>query len=137
MEKFDFTKLDNKAKSKMLIDTYKKYFGNITKLADELGIVRETFYNWKRKKSFRKKLEKARLLLVEELEDVAISRSFEGSDTMLKFLLTKLCPEKYGDKLELEAKGNSFEQFVLRIHAERQQRLSEEDGENPSPSTLH
>ncbi len=133
-DKFNPTESDIKDKQAAALISYRDNYANISKICKDVSIARSTWYEWKRKKSFRNKIEKIRLLLVAELEDQAISRSFEGSDTMLKFLLTKLCPDKYGDKLTLESEG-TFEKLVMEIYAET--RDQEPATEPVAPKTVH
>ena len=127
------TKTDNKAMQAAFLLAYKENYGNVSKACKQVRMCRDSYYDWKKKKSFRKKLDKTNAILVQELESLAVSRSFEGSDTMLKFLLTKLCPEKYGDKLILEGEG-TFEKLVMEIYAERK---NQETEEVVSPKTIH
>lgn len=127
------TKTDMKAKQNAVLIAYRENYASVTKACEAAGICRESFYSWKKRKGFRNRLKKIDAILIDELESLAISRSFEGSDTMLKFLLTKLCPEKYGDKLTLESEG-TFEKLVMEIHAERN---SQESEESVSSKTVH
>lgn len=96
------TQSDTKARQRAVLIAYMENYANVKKACEEVGISRETFYKWKKRKWFGDKLKKIDELLVGELESLAISRSFEGSDTMLKFLLTKLRSGTYGNKIDIK-----------------------------------
>jgi len=69
------------------------------------GVSRAAYYKWREDKEFQAKCADAVAEAVEELEGVAMERARRGCKDMLKFLLSRLNRQKYGDKLELGSDG--------------------------------
>lgn len=70
--------------------------GVVTKAAQQAGVSRWTVYNERTTDpAFAEEWEAALALGVDALEDAAKMRAFEGSDTLLIFLLKSHRPERY------------------------------------------
>jgi hypothetical protein len=123
------TRNDTKRKQKNVLAAYKDHYANVKEACEAAGVSRNAFYEWKKKnKEFKGKLEKINELLIGELESLAISRSFEGSDTLLKFLLTKLRPGKYGDKIDVKLNEETLHAFFRGLPKEFREAVREELG---------
>ena len=62
------------------------------------------------------------------LEDEAVRRAKNGSDTLLIFMLKARRPEKFKERYSSEQKitsDNSFEAWLDRIHADDKRRMEE------------
>jgi transposase-like protein len=115
-----------KEEKKLVLEAYRKHNANIAKACEEVGISREIFYQWSKQKSFSEKLQKIKDSLLQELESLAFSRSFEGSDTLLKFLLAKLHPDKYGDKLEVKYNKETLDAMLKCLPNDSRERVCAE-----------
>lgn len=109
-----------------VLSAYRKHNANISEACEEVGVSRETFYQWSKQKEFAKKLQKIKDALLEELESLALSRSFEGSDTLLKFLLVKLRSEKYGDKVEIKYNKETLDAMLKCLPNDSRERVCAE-----------
>lgn len=71
--------------------------------AQELGVSRETLYNWRKNDAtFARNWDASYGLRVDHLEDHAFQRATEGSDQLLMFLLRGGRAERYADKRSLD-----------------------------------
>lgn len=70
------------------------------------GVARRTAYDWREADpEFRKAWDDAVETGTDELEDVAIARAKDSSDTLLIFLLKARRPDKYKDRVAKELSG--------------------------------
>ena len=82
-------------------------WGSIHKAAELSGLSRRTVYEWRADDAeFAAKLETARALGIEHLEDIARRRAMENSDTLLMFMLRSLKPDVYCDKSRVDHTGS-------------------------------
>lgn len=79
--------------------------GNITAACEAAGVSRQAAYNSRKYDEFKDRWDDALSHAISTLELEARDRALNGSDTMLIFLLKKLNPEVYGDKLDIEHSG--------------------------------
>ncbi len=88
--------------------------------AEELGITRESLYDWRTKdrdfaKSWDDAYNAAYTRRIDHLEDIAFQRAAAGSDQLLMFLLKGGRAERYGDKRQIELNQHtSVDVRVLR-----------------------
>lgn len=85
----ELDKLDNIKKNKF-IDVYSRdeVRGNISMSCDAVGIVRQTYYNWiDNDENFRKAIYDAKMKMCDDMEQIAVSRAVDKSDTLLIFWL--------------------------------------------------
>lgn len=78
------------AKKKSFLKAFKKSYGNIAKSCKAVSIVRQTYYNWlKSDKDFKDAVEgfEPEEDFLDFLEDKAVQRINEGSDSVLIFAL--------------------------------------------------
>lgn len=81
--------------------------GSVTKAAATIHINRMTAYRWReRDKGFAKDWDDAIERGTDLLEDVAIERAMDKSDTMLIFMLKARRPEKFKERYEAAFTGN-------------------------------
>ncbi len=74
--------------------------------ADAAGIARQTVYRWRQEdEDFARAWDDAVEDGTDLLEDEALRRALEGSDTMLIFLLKARRPEKYRDTHRVQHDG--------------------------------
>jgi hypothetical protein len=85
-----------------------KYLGNISLVAKELDCCRETIYNHiKKSKLLKAALDQQRMTVADYAEYNVFRSIVEKGDTdNSKWLLPKLRPEYYGDKLDIQHTGN-------------------------------
>jgi hypothetical protein len=80
----------------------------IVSTAGEIGVTRETLYNWRLvDPEFARVWDAAYTARVDHLEDVAFQRATEGSDQLLMFLLKGGRSERYGDKRQLDVRNHT------------------------------
>ena len=87
------------------IASYVEY-GTVTAACRAAGIGRTTWYDWKKADSdFAQAVADAEESVADKLEQEAIRRAMDSSDTMLIFLLKGLRPGRYADRQRLEHSG--------------------------------
>src|SRR5579862_6675500 len=92
-------------KKEALLAAYSR-LGSITAAAKAAKIDRSTHYEWhKSDEAYRKAFAEAREQAGDALEDEAARRAFDGSDTLLIFLLKGLKPEKFRERSEVKMPG--------------------------------
>jgi len=80
----------------------------VTHAAREAGINRSTHYTWlKEDEAYAEAFRYAQEEAADNLEAEARRRAFEGSDTLLIFLLKGARPEKYKDRIYQEHAGSA------------------------------
>ena len=101
---------------------------SVSRAAQEAGVDRTTVYKWRdRSKTFAAQWREAVENGTDLLEDIAHKRAFEGSDTLLIFMLKARRPEKYKDRVENQLTGKDGKEFpALRVII---------DGAQASPET--
>jgi hypothetical protein len=73
---------------------------------ESIGISISTPYQWAEQSlEFAKAWEKAKIVVASNLEDEAIKRGFNGSDTLLIFMLKALAPERHRERYDVKAKA--------------------------------
>ena len=82
--------------------------GTVSRACREVGIGRVTAYAWRDEdEAFAAEWDKAKAMGFDALEDEAIRRAFEGSDTLLIFLLKAAKPEKYRERKDVRLSGDT------------------------------
>ena len=77
--------------------------GNVSRACEAAGIGRSTAYQWRdNDPDFAREWDEVIDALVDDLEQEAIRRAKDGSDTLLIFLLKGLKPDRYSDRLRAE-----------------------------------
>lgn len=81
----------------------------IISTAEEIGVTRETLYNWRlADPTFAKVWDDSYAARVDHLEDVAFKRATDGqSDQLLMFLLRGGRSERYADKRQLDVTAHT------------------------------
>lgn len=89
------------AKKALFLATFAKQ-GNISGAARVAGIGRRTVYDWLHSDpAFVAKYDEAQDEAIDGLEGEAFRRAFEGSDTLLIFLLKGAKPTKYRERVDV------------------------------------
>ena len=79
-------------------------YGTVAAAMRKVGMARRTWYDWKENDAeFAKLAGDAELAVADDLEEEAIKRAKESSDTLLIFLLKGHKPERYREKLDVKA----------------------------------
>ncbi len=90
--------------------------GNATQAAEVAKLDRSALYRLRKNdEAFAEAWAEAEELGVEALEDEACRRAFDGSDTLLIFLLKGKKPDKYRERTEVTGKGGGPVTFVMEI----------------------
>ena len=90
------------------------FAGTITAGCEYAGVNRTTFYRWLEScPAFVEEYEKAKEAVTDNLEREAIRRAYNGSDTLLIFLLKGNKPDKYREKTQTEHIGTG--EIILRV----------------------
>lgn len=93
--------------------------GVIGLACDRAGVRRRTHYDWLEKHPTYKELyEELKEKFVDGLEEVAINRAKEKSDSLLMFLLKAERREKYGDKSDVNLAGQRNAPPIQLVFAE-------------------
>lgn len=80
--------------------------GNITRSCEQAGVSKQSYYNMREKRpDLAEEADEALDKAISALELEARDRALAGSDTMLIFLLKKLKPDVYGDRIGIEHSG--------------------------------
>jgi hypothetical protein len=87
-----------------------KVTGRVNKACDELGLSRWIVYRWKDEdpefaQAWIEAKSKAKRNRIEQLEEAAVERAMNDSDTLLRFLLQSYKPAVYRERSEVEHKG--------------------------------
>lgn len=91
--------------------------GNVTASCERAGVSRTAAYNAREARpDLVERWDYAQEYAVAQLELEARRRAFDGSDTMLIFLLKKQKPEVYGDHLRLEHSGELDNRVIFTIN---------------------
>jgi len=109
------TKLTVQKKKKLIKKIVE--LGTITAAAEACGVARQTIYDARKKdEEFDAQIEDALNQVAEKLEAEAVRRAYDGSDTLLIFLLKGAMPHKYKDRVqqELTGKDGGPVQFVIK-----------------------
>ena len=125
-------------------ELYKKRFldalvreGTLTGGCREIGLSRTTVYKWlKIDKEFAELVEQAEQTVADNLEHEAIRRAYDGSDTLLIFLLKGLRPEKYREYRSYEHTGKDGKAltFTVRYASDTDERAADYITETSSPA---
>lgn len=103
----------------------------ISSTATEIGITRETLYDWRSKDAqFGKAWDEAYARRLDHIEDIAFDRAASGSDNLIMFLLRGGRSERYGDKRQLDVTSHTsvdvrllralpVDELLERLHALR------------------
>jgi hypothetical protein len=106
-------KIFTKARRKKFLDALALGY-SISYACKKLKIGRQTAYDLKKKdEEFAGAWEEAVEQGTEALEDEAVTRAYNGSDTMLIFTLKARKPEKYGDKKHITGDFNTNNRHEL------------------------
>ncbi len=90
--------------------------GSVTQAAKAAKLDRANLYRLRKNdEAFAEAWAEAEELGVEALEDEACRRAFDGSDTLLIFLLKGKKPDKYRERTEVTGKGGGPVTFVMEI----------------------
>lgn len=92
--------------------------GNVTAACEQAGVSKQAAYNARDAvQEIRERWDAALDHAISRLELEARDRALGGSDTMLIFLLKKLKPDVYGDRLDIEHSGTigSGIEFTIRV----------------------
>ena len=90
--------------------------GNVTAACERAGVSRTAAYNARGiRADLLERWDYAQEYAISQLELEARRRAFDGSDTMLIFLLKKQKPELYGDHVRLEHSGAVDNAVVFTI----------------------
>ena len=96
--------IDNKAR---FLKVFRKKMGIITLTCEDIGIERQTYYNWMEKDSkFKVKVKKILDIQCGIVEDILLGLITKGKEGSVHFYLRKKHPD-YKDKLELEGAVNT------------------------------
>jgi hypothetical protein len=100
--------------------------GNISESCTAAKLPRRTAYNWRNAdKDFAKAWEEAKELGTDALEDEAVRRAREGSDTLLIFMLKSLRPDKFKDRVASEHSGPGGKPIEFMNADDRRARITE------------
>lgn len=109
---------DTKELMKNVLNEYVKC-GVIGVACDRAGVRRRTHFEWMEKHPKYKELyEEVKEKFVDGLEEVAVSRAKEKSDSLLMFLLKAERREKYGDKSDVNLAGQRNAAPIQLVFAE-------------------
>lgn len=88
---------------------------SVSRAAQEAGVDRTTVYKWReRSAAFGRDWDFAFEAGTDLLEDIAHKRAFEGSDTLLIFMLKARRPHKFRDNATVEITGKDGGPLVVR-----------------------
>lgn len=113
-----------------------------TIILDEHMPDRVTIYRWLEvNEDFRNQYAHARLQQADNYFEQVIDEAFTSHDAQigrlrmdaLKWVASKMQPKKYGDKLEIEAKGDSAISIQFAIPERKPEAIELESGKLPSP----
>ncbi len=79
--------------------------GSITEAAERIGMDRTNHYVWLKSQEYRADFEHAREQAIQHLEDIAMQRAKDSSDTLLIFLLKCRNRPVFGDRQDLQVTG--------------------------------
>ena len=101
---------------------------NITQSAQVVGIDRTLHYLWKQEDpDYVEAFQLAGILGAESLQDIAVERASEDSDTLLIFLLKGAMPEKYRERYEVKDGDKGIDQEIdgeMAVMADRKEKAS-------------
>ena len=104
-------------RKKELLAAYEE-FCTVTAACRKVGLSRQTWYAWKGEdEKFAEDVGHAEESVADSLEEEAIRRARDGSDTLLIFLLKGLRPHRYKDRYEHS--GDSKQPVVLKMRISR------------------
>ena len=103
---------------------------SIARAASDAGVGRSTAYEWRTAEpAFAKAWDDAVESGTDALEDEAIKRAKNGSDTLLIFMLKGRRPEKFKERFSSDQRvtvqEKTFEQWLDEVHAENKQMFEE------------
>ena len=107
---------------------------------------RATIYRWlETNESFRDQYTHARSQQADHYFEQIIDESFASHDAQigrlrvdaLKWVASKMQPKKYGDKLEIETKGDSAIAIQFAIPERKPEQIELESGRLPAPHENH
>jgi hypothetical protein len=107
---------------------------------------RRTIYSWlEANESFQHQYAHARSQQADHYFEQIIDESFSSHDAQigrlrvdaLKWVASKMQPKKYGDKLEIETKGDSAVTIQFAIPERRAESIQLESGKLPEPHDNH
>jgi hypothetical protein len=113
-----------------------------TIILDEHMPERRTIYAWlEANEEFQRQYAHARLQQADNYFEQVIDEAFTSHDAQigrlrmdaLKWVASKMQPKKYGDKLEIEAKGDSAISIQFAIPERKPEAIELESGKLPSP----
>jgi len=127
--------IDNKAR---FLKVFRKKMGIITLTCEEIGIERQTYYNWMEKDDeFKVKVKEILNIQCGIVEDILLGLITKGKESSVQFYLRKKHPD-YKDKLELAGElrtnpyaGYTKEQLETEIKRLTDSEASANGGETP------
>lgn len=125
-----------RAKARWL-STFRKA-GNRMDSCAAAGISRSGFYRWIAvDPAFGDEVQMAEEERRDRLEDEAVRRAMEGSDTMLIFMLKTLRRQQFGDRLEVQQQGVMDLRHHDVVDRDVLRRMSPDELENARTTILH
>lgn len=99
---------NTKIRKALFLNAYKALDCNVSKAADQVGISRATYWDWKTKdEEFAQKLIEADEALLDELERIVIDKAKAGDDNWLKEILrVRGCRRNWSKSAEGAVSGN-------------------------------
>ena len=98
--------------------------GTLKGAAEAAGIGRTVHYNWLGQDDYAEAFTVADRMAGKSLEDEAVKRAFDGSDTLLIFLLKGAMPDKYKDRQHIQTDAKVI---VTKAQVENYENVTEEE----------
>lgn len=94
-----YKRTSNRVRQEAFIAEYVVQYGNKAEAARRLGIPYSTVMKWLKDEKFMERLQMAEEQLFDELQASAFNRAGTSSDVLAIFMLKKMKPELYDDKV--------------------------------------
>ena len=123
------TRTSRTAKKQAFLEAYRD-LGTVSGAARRIGVHRQRLYAWRQADAaFAAQWAEVEAEVADDLEQEAIRRAKEGSDTLLIFLLKGLKPERYRERVEHHSGPEPVRVVITHVNDWRQATTGDAEGD--------